>query len=415
MNFLYLNQLGGSVPLISCKNKTKEEISSGGTKKVYNLNCDDAVWRNETNTFDGWFTKKVCRNSVIALSDFWDTKKKPPRFRNSKKSAWEKETAIQQGINSPVIYKFGTCDDDPYKNYKIEEKFSGDLYRWLRVNTLLPKVHKSEELVINIKNQFRKVLHQVKFLHDMNKGHLDIKPENILIKINNSGTVIDMTLTDYEFVESLPYIGYKGTRTYIDPSTLVIDSYNRQFTKLNDIYSLGITIYLVFTINKGIPGLIIYEVNVNRKSIINLLPKSSETSIEWINRIFDPGSIATIVHQKYISFFIKEKKLLENHPLFTHLIYKMLLVDWDDKKKIYTPSVKRFQSIDEILEHEFWEVRPSLEKERWEAPSRARAVMALPKADAEQIVIDYHNEQAAQNERFVREYFQQIEAKAGQK
>ena len=80
-------------------------------------------------------------------------------------------------------------------------------------------------------------------MYDNNITHLDIKPENYLIK-NNNYTLIDFHVSKYHHNKYyyLSECETVGTRSYLSPE--VKKGY---YSKASDIYSLGCMLYCIYT------------------------------------------------------------------------------------------------------------------------------------------------------------------------
>jgi len=85
----------------------------------------------------------------------------------------------------------------------------------------------------NFKAHFKSVLNQVKELHHDGIGHFDIKPENILVNVNDS--ITKMVLTDFDFAGKFSdEYDFTGTPIYLD------GRYTKDSER--DIFSLGVTL-----------------------------------------------------------------------------------------------------------------------------------------------------------------------------
>jgi len=147
-----------------------------------------------------------------------------------KKNSFEQEKKISIAIGSycedlqqlisfndaekTLIYKYrsgGTCLIDYLIEYDLSENFLKDL-------------------LFNIVNAVRN-------LHDLEILHLDIKPDNIIVFEDASVLLIDYGLSHFlneKFAKS------RGTYQYMAPEII-----NLEATEKSDIYSLGITFYVI--------------------------------------------------------------------------------------------------------------------------------------------------------------------------
>ena len=119
-------------------------------------------------------------------------------------------------------------------NYLGEDLFS-----------VIPKLNIDKKNLITTE-----LIRQLKDLHINGIIHLDLKPENIMILMNEKEEILKITIIDYEYSrlihsDSLECPVYVGTLGYISPEV-----YKK--TRVNtytDIWSLGITIYGMYTGN----------------------------------------------------------------------------------------------------------------------------------------------------------------------
>jgi|688.fasta_scaffold02005_31 serine/threonine protein kinase len=85
----------------------------------------------------------------------------------------------------------------------------------------------------------------IKQCHDNNVVHLDIKPENFIVKSENP---LKLVLIDFGFSEVLEtstgelFSRKTGTEHYCAP-----EIHRRLFSKKSDVYSLGVICYMLFT------------------------------------------------------------------------------------------------------------------------------------------------------------------------
>lgn len=136
------------------------------------------------------------------------------------------------------IYEFGVLSPEK-RIYSILERCDGDLFNYIY------SINKSVESFIDI---IYKMTESIKYLHDNNLVHLDIKLENFLYKINNKE--VDVKITDFgtaEF-EGTVLSMIRGTETTIAPEFLDELKNSRQYivNKKADIFSLGVCFMIFF-------------------------------------------------------------------------------------------------------------------------------------------------------------------------
>lgn len=94
----------------------------------------------------------------------------------------------------------------------------------------------------NFRLFFKKVAQAVKFMHKKGWVHANLKPENIAVDQN-----VEPKLIEFDFAVKMNNESYKkGTIGYMDPG-IMANYKKRLFTydDLNDVYSLGVTMYEV--------------------------------------------------------------------------------------------------------------------------------------------------------------------------
>lgn len=134
--------------------------------------------------------------------------------------------------------------DETY--YTIEEHLDVDLY------TIIEK----EKKYYDTKNKRLKIIFNLlkclDELHENNFCHLDIKPENFLVKIipDDPYNSLQIKLTDFDFMEDfylIPFTDLKGSVQYIDPNVAHIKHkfYSGDEIEFNDLYGIGIIYYLL--------------------------------------------------------------------------------------------------------------------------------------------------------------------------
>ena len=138
-----------------------------------------------------------------------------------------------------TLYQFGfiMIGENPKRLYSIIEKCGINLYKYFgelkEKNSRLTKLTKIVKLI----HIFKECCEAVKIIHDMGYLHLDIKPENFMIK-DNQVKIIDFGIVKENKYETLPTF---GTSKYI-ASDWIINKRNNVMTTLtyhHDIFSLG--------------------------------------------------------------------------------------------------------------------------------------------------------------------------------
>ena len=369
----YLNQLSGGsnkIDLTYCKRKQGKRIGSGSLKKVYNVDCLDNSWQNEDDRIKNFNNNPSCNNSVISIVS-GDRKGDKERFDN--------EIKIQNIVNGPTIHSYGQCFDYyQTKYYKIENKLDKDLIRLMeyfdekenidiQTDSLILNNYNRPRVIYgttekeisnsleNFKAKFLELIKDVNNMHKKGYAHFDIKLENIMVKLDQSGNNIEfMKLIDFGSANLIPFYD----KTYTTPS--YHDHITYPLNETNDIFSLGITLLLCL-FNDSIIFTELYMNEIN----IDLLSNSFETPIEWVERIHP----RTDHWQNQVEKF-------RRYPIFTHLIYRMLSIGIDKFGKM---SGENRISLDSVIKHSFWKIPMDQEAARWENTREYREVQKMVK------------------------------------
>ena len=94
---------------------------------------------------------------------------------------------------------------------------------------------------------FKKIIEGIKFCHDKNVCHLDLKPRNIVINKNFDPIIIDFGFSE-EFNESTTFKKGKGSKRYISPEMWEEKEYDGV---KSDIFSLGVILFNLVTRSFG--------------------------------------------------------------------------------------------------------------------------------------------------------------------
>ena len=169
-------------------------------------------------------------------------------------------------------------NDNSY--FYIIEKYNTDLYKYYNLLELNNKVL-SFKSIINITTF---IINSIEILHKNNIIHSDLKPENIVININNEHEIIDLKIIDFDvglfniipdklnpipekYIKILNNKKPRGTRIYMLK--------DKNVTFNNDIFGFGVILFILLFKNIKIllsieKKRLINDIQNNKKKIIKL-------------------------------------------------------------------------------------------------------------------------------------------------
>ncbi len=140
-----------------------------------------------------------------------------------------KAISLLQHQNIVSIYEFG--DEKGLKYFAMQYVDGEDLGK---------KIQKKPLSLSEVLNYAKQVCRGLKYAHDQNIIHRDIKPQNILIDTNNVCRLSDFGIAMIYAEQSITMTGIAvGTPEYMSPEQAEGENLSPQ----TDIYSLGIVIY----------------------------------------------------------------------------------------------------------------------------------------------------------------------------
>lgn len=165
------------------------------------------------------------------------------------------------------------------------EDEDGDWHVWVLSNYVdgenidkqiakIPDDYSPAERVSLIANEISSVLDAMDYLHSKGVVHRDIKPSNIMVSSNSGVKLMDLGVARVTSANAYTAMGFVGTPLYASPEQILRDKMHLQATPASDIYSLGMTLYVL--INGEHPFDAPTETQILVNQVTKKLPPSSK-------------------------------------------------------------------------------------------------------------------------------------------
>ncbi|KAI7906140.1 kinase-like domain-containing protein [Cokeromyces recurvatus] len=185
-----------------------------------------------------YLTHHLTRDQFFAIK----TIKKGKLFDDSRvRSSILREINILKSIQHPnIVHLETTMETEKMVCIVLEYVEGGELFDFVK------KLHKGNQSMneIQVRTLFLQLLHAVKWLHERNIVHRDLKLENILIHKDDHGEMV-LKITDFGLARVIdpksPLLVTRcGSEEYAAPEIIKQENYDGRKT---DIWSLGIILY----------------------------------------------------------------------------------------------------------------------------------------------------------------------------
>ena len=145
------------------------------------------------------------------------------------------EIKIMQKLrnNKHIVKLLEAFENEKYYFIIMENVVGGNLFNAINKMGKLP-----ESLAKNI---FRQLIETIKYIHSKNIVHRDIKPDNILLNLNNNIKLCDFGVSK-EIKKGILISDSCGTPAFIAPEILLSKPYDPYIA---DIWSCGVVLYIM--------------------------------------------------------------------------------------------------------------------------------------------------------------------------
>jgi serine/threonine protein kinase len=154
---------------------------------------------------------------------------------NRLKQAIDREIRVLQRVNCSHICKlYDVVKQDGLIFLVLEYCEGGNLLTMILDGRL--------QKISEVQRVFKQILQGVKYLHDHNIAHGDIKPENVVFDVHGNAKLIDLGYCKEKLIGS--ELDKSGTLYYAAPEILSQGKYN---THSADVWALGILLFVMAT------------------------------------------------------------------------------------------------------------------------------------------------------------------------
>ncbi|KAI1457383.1 checkpoint kinase 2-like protein [Annulohypoxylon moriforme] len=162
--------------------------------------------------------------------------KNPGMDEKSKTDGLQQEIAVLMGVSHPNVLCLKDTFNEKNAVYLVLELApEGELFNYI---VMKQKLSEAET-----RKLFIQLFQGIKYLHDRNIVHRDVKPENILLTDKD----LHVKLADFGLAKIIGEESFTttlcGTPSYVAPEILA-EVKHRKYTKAVDIWSLGVVLYI---------------------------------------------------------------------------------------------------------------------------------------------------------------------------
>ena len=214
----------------------------------------------------------ILSGRIVAIKSFNKIKKSFPNYKIS----YEIKLLKKLRNHKNIIKYFEHFENDKHFCIVMENISGGNLL------SAINKMSKFSEPMA--KNIFKQLMETIKFLHSIGIVHRDIKPDNILIELDNTIKLCDFGVSK-EVKEGQLLMDSCGTPAFVAPEILKDSPYNPYMT---DIWSSGVVLYAMITGFFPFRG--VNESDLHRNILSGAFPKLKDVSNELkdlLNKILE--------------------------------------------------------------------------------------------------------------------------------
>ncbi|XP_041969337.1 serine/threonine-protein kinase D1 [Aricia agestis] len=197
--------------------------------QLYRIHPDEVLGSGQFGIVYGGLHRATGRPVAVKVID-------KLRFPTKQEAQLKNEVGILQALSHPGVVTLERMFETPERIFVVMEKLRGDM---LEMILAAPRARLPERTA---KFLVAQVLVALKYLHEKNVVHCDLKPENVLL--SSAADFPQVKLADFGFARIIGEKSFRrsvvGTPAYLAPEVLRNKGYNRSL----DMWSVGVIVYV---------------------------------------------------------------------------------------------------------------------------------------------------------------------------
>lgn len=214
------------------KHKDLEENSHQDISEVYQVYPDEILGSGQFGTVYSGVHRATGNDIAVKVID-------KSKFPTKEERALKNEVIILQTIDHPAVVNLERMFETPERIFVVMEKMRGDMLEMILSNAKGRLSERQTKVIVY------QILTALRFLHNLDIVHCDLKPENVLLSgICSKSGMPQIKLCDFGFARIIGQESFRrsvvGTPAYLAPEVIN----NRKYNRFLDMWSVGVIIYV---------------------------------------------------------------------------------------------------------------------------------------------------------------------------